>query len=172
SLSGCFIHERHHNDDTLHRFAGWWGHDKASRFLMGDQFLPTHSAEGWQLSNAPILSMAPIKASLEIFHQANMDRLREKSMRLTAYLEYLIHEMDSDKIHIITPSDPHQRGCQLSLQMTKPDNSLFYYLMEHGVILDWREPDVIRVAPTPLYNSFEDIWRFVKILQEGLQAVE
>ncbi|MFZ1748715.1 MAG: kynureninase [Saprospiraceae bacterium] len=172
SLSGCFIHERHHNDDTLHRFAGWWGHDKASRFLMGDQFLPTQSAEGWQLSNTPILSMAPIKASLEIFHQANIDRLREKSMRLTAYLEYLIHEMYSDKINIITPSDPHQRGCQLSLQMTRPDKSLFYYLMEHGVILDWREPDVIRVAPTPLYNTFEDIWMFVNILQEGLKTLD
>lgn len=171
SLSGCFIHERHHGNSDLPRFAGWWGHDKKTRFLMGDEFKPIDTAEGWQLSNPPVLSMAAIKASLDIFAEAGMLNLRTKSTLLTAYLEYLIHQENDTNIGIITPSDPTQRGCQLSIQMKNPDKKLFHYLTEQGVIADWREPDVIRVAPTPLYNSFEDIWLFSKILHAGLDTL-
>lgn len=172
SLSGCFVHTRHHQDDSLPRFAGWWGHDKSTRFLMGDQFVPIRSAEGWQLSNPPILSMAAIRASLDIFAEADMDKLREKSVKLTAWLEYLITAMDSDQINIITPADPGQRGCQLSIQMKKPDKELFRYLTSRGIIADWREPDVIRVAPVPLYNTFEEVYRFAAILEEGLHLLK
>ena len=170
SLSGCFIHERHHHNSELPRFAGWWGHDKKTRFLMGDDFKAIETAEGWQLSNPPVLSMAAIKASLDIFAEAGMVNLQKKSKLLTAYLEYLILQENNENIHIITPSDPSQRGCQLSIQMKNPDKRLFQYLTEHGVIADWREPDVIRVAPTPLYNTFEDTWRFSKILHAGLDT--
>lgn len=167
SLSGCFVHERHHQAD-LPRFAGWWGHDKSTRFLMGDEFKPITTAEGWQLSNPPVLSMAAIRASLDIFAAAGIQRLREKSEKLTAYLEYLILEEKNDNIKIITPSDPKQRGCQLSIQMKVPDKKLFHYLSDNGVIADWREPDVIRVAPVPLYNTFEDVWHFSRILHQGM----
>ncbi len=170
SLSGCFIHERHHNAD-LPRFAGWWGHDKSTRFLMGKDFHPIHSAEGWQLSNQPVLSMAAIRASLDIFADAGMDRLRIKSEKLTAYLEFLISQEGNDNIQVITPSDPKYRGCQLSIQMKFPDKRLFHHLSVNGVIADWREPDVIRVAPVPLYNTFEDVWHFSKILHEGLLSL-
>ena len=138
---------------------------------MGDEFKPIDTAEGWQLSNPPVLSMAAIKASLDIFAEAGMLNLRTKSTLLTAYLEYLIHQENDTNIGIITPSDPTQRGCQLSIQMKNPDKKLFHYLTEQGVIADWREPDVIRVAPTPLYNSFEDIWLFSKILHAGLDTL-
>jgi kynureninase len=167
SLSGCFIHERHHQAD-LPRFAGWWGNDKKTRFLMKDEFVPIPTAEGWQLSNPPILSMAAIKASLDLFEEAGIARLRKKSENLTAYLEYLISQNGSNAIKIITPTDPDQRGCQLSLQMKNPDKRLHEYLTLKGIISDWREPDVIRVAPTPLYNTFEDVWRFNQVLSEGL----
>ncbi|MBK9736131.1 MAG: kynureninase [Saprospiraceae bacterium] len=167
-LSGCFVHERHHKDGDLPRFAGWWGHDKKTRFLMGDQFKPIPSVEGWQLSNPPIFQMAVIKSSLDIFAEAGMDRLRAKSKKLTAYLESLVMAEASDQFRIITPSDPDQRGCQLSIQMCRPDKNLFEYISQKGVISDWREPDVIRVAPVPLYNSFEDVWHFSRILHEGL----
>ncbi len=170
SLSGCFIHERHHQAD-LPRFAGWWGNDKKTRFLMRDQFVPIPTAEGWQLSNPPILSMAAIKASLDLFAEAGMDRLRKKSEQLTAYLEFLVSQNGSSALTIITPSDPNQRGCQLSLQMTNPDKRLHEYLTVHGIIADWREPDVIRVAPVPLYSSFEDVWRFNTILADGLNQI-
>jgi kynureninase len=170
SLSGCFVHERHHKNTTLPRFAGWWGHDKKTRFLMGDTFQPIDTAEGWQLSNPPVLSMAAIRASLDIFDQAGIDALRQKSEKLTAYLAFLIDQEDHKNIRIITPSDPKNRGCQLSIQMIVPDKKLFNYLTDHGVISDWREPDVIRVAPVPLYNSFEDVWQFSRILHEGIRV--
>jgi len=168
SLSGCFIHERHHHSD-LPRFAGWWGNDKSTRFLMGDEFNPIPTAEGWQLSNPPVLSMAAIKASLDIFAEAGMQRLRYKSEQLTAYLAFMITQNDNSALQIITPSDSSQRGCQLSLQMKNPDKRLYEYISQNGIIADWREPDVIRVAPVPLYNTFEDVWHFTKILFEGLQ---
>jgi kynureninase len=170
SLSGCFIHERHHQSD-LPRFTGWWGNDKSTRFLMGDEFNPIPTAEGWQLSNPPILSMAAIRASLDIFAEAGMTRLRAKSEKLTAYLEYLISHRKTDAIKIITPSEPNQRGCQLSFQMQHPDKRLFEYLSKKGVIADWREPDVIRIAPVPLYNSYQDLWHFADILLEGIDEV-
>lgn len=170
SLSGCFIHERHHTAD-LPRFAGWWGQDKATRFLMGDTFNPIKTAEGWQLSNPPVLSMAAIRASLDIFASAGMDALKAKSEQLTEYLVYLITQERDQNIKIITPLDAAQRGCQISIQMQNPDKKLFKYITEKGVIADWREPDVIRVAPVPLYNTFEDVWHFSKILHEGLNQL-
>jgi kynureninase len=162
ALSGIFVHDRHKRDFSLPRFTGWWGHDKKVRFLMGRDFSPMEGAEGWQLSNPPILSMAAMRASLDIFAEVGMDALRQKSVKLTDWLESLIKAKVSDKVRVITPSDPDQRGCQLSLQVS--DKKLFHTITAKGIIADWREPDVIRVAPVPLYNSFTDVWRFVDIL--------
>lgn len=169
SLGGCFVHQRHHTDTDLVRFAGWWGHNKTTRFNMRHDFDPIPTVESWQLSNPPILSMAAIRASLDLFAQADMDRLRTKSLKLTGYLEYLLDELNDPRINIITPRDPNARGCQLSLQVLNADRSLHQALMEAGVISDWREPDVIRVAPAPLYNSFEDVFRFVERLKALLR---
>lgn len=166
SLGGCFVHERHANDKSLPRFAGWWGHNKATRFGMRDGFDPIPGVESWQLSNPPILSMAAIKASLEIFEAAGMDRLRKKAILLTGYLEFLIDEMQDDRIRIITPRNPKERGTQLSIQVKNADKTLFHQITEAGVIADWREPDVIRVAPVALYNSFEDVYRFAEVLRK------
>lgn len=168
SLSGVFIHERHAREKDIPRFAGWWGHDKNTRFKMGPEFLPMPGAEGWQLSNPPILPMAAMRASLELFDEAGMDNLRAKSEKLTGYLEYLLKNLDSEKIRIITPENPGERGCQLSIQVKGGDKSLFDALSRQGVIADWREPDVIRVAPTPLYNSFEEVYQFVEKLKNIL----
>ena len=167
-IAGAFIHERHHKNEHLNRFAGWWGHDKESRFLMDDDFVPIPTAEGWQLSCGPILLEASLRASLEIFDEVGMKALRAKSELLTGFLEYLIGQIDTDKIDIITPSDPAQRGCQLSVRVIGSDKSLFQSLHQKGIITDWREPDVIRVSPTPMYNSFEEVFRFVEILKESL----
>lgn len=166
SLGGVFVHERHARDKTLPRFTGWWGHNKTTRFNMRHDFDPIPGAEGWQLSNPPILSMAAIRASLDLFHRASMTRLRAKSIKLTGYLEYLIDDLSSDKIRVITPRNPLERGCQLSLQIKDSNKLLHDALTERGVVCDWREPDVIRVAPTPMYNSFEDVFQFVKHLKE------
>ncbi|MBF4983049.1 kynureninase [Nonlabens mediterrranea] len=168
SLGGCFVHERHANNSELPRFTGWWGHNKDTRFKMRDDFEPMHGAEGWQLSNPPILSMVAIRASLDLFAQAGFDNLRKKSIQLTNYLEYLVGELDGDRISIITPSNPKDRGCQLSLAVKNADKSLFDAITAKGVIADWREPDVIRIAPVPLYNSYEDCWRFVNVLKSEL----
>lgn len=164
SLGGCFVHERHANNKELPRFAGWWGHNKATRFGMRDGFDPIPGVESWQLSNPPILSMAAIWASLKIFDEAGMTNLRKKSLKLTAYLEYLLDRIQNDRISIITPRNPEQRGAQLSIQVKNADKSLFEVLTQAGVIADWREPDVIRVAPVPLYNSFEDVYQFARFL--------
>ncbi|MGB0929992.1 MAG: kynureninase [Chitinophagales bacterium] len=169
SLGGCFVHERHAHDKTLPRFEGWWGHNKETRFGMRDGFDPIPGVEAWQLSNPPILSMAAIKASLEVFMEAGMENLRAKTVKLTGYLEFLIDEMNEIRIKIITPRDSKQRGCQLSIQVQDADKTLFNQITKAGVIADWREPDVIRVAPVPLYNSFEDVYRFVEILKEELK---
>lgn len=168
-IAGVFVHESHAESFDLPRFAGWWGHDKKTRFLMGDEFIPMRGAEGWQLSNPPILQMAALRASLEIFHEAGMQNLREKSVKLTNYLEFLLKQIETDRIEIITPNNSNERGCQLSIRVRNADKSLFKAISERGVIADWREPDVIRVAPVPLYNSFLDIWKFVEILQNCLQ---
>ncbi|HEY2846491.1 MAG TPA: kynureninase [Pyrinomonadaceae bacterium] len=170
AVGGAFVHERHAHSFDLCRLAGWWGHDKETRFLMGPEFKPLAGAEGWQISNPPILQMAALRASLEIFDEAGIDPLREKSLRLTGYLESQITAIGSDRISIITPSDPDERGCQLSISVQKGGNELHQKLVERGVCCDWREPSVIRVAPTPLYNSFGDVDRFAEILKECLAS--
>lgn len=164
-LSGIFVHARHATDFSLPRFAGWWGHNKENRFKMPPYFEPLPGAEGWQLSNPPILAMAALRASLEIFDEVGMEALRAKSERLTGYLEWLILQKNrNDHIRIITPADPTQRGCQLSLQAREKGRETFERLTAAGVIADWREPDVIRLAPVPLYNRFVDVWDFVEVL--------
>lgn len=169
ACGGVFVHERHAENFDLPRFTGWWGHDKETRFLMGPDFVPLSGAEGWQVSNPPILQMAAMRASLEIFEEAGMKALREKSEKLTGYLEFLLNGLSNDRISIITPSDPAQRGCQLSIRVKDGDKSLFEAITAHGIFADWREPAVIRIAPVPLYNSFADVWRFVEILKSNLR---
>ncbi|TQD38851.1 kynureninase [Haloflavibacter putidus] len=168
SVGGCFVHEKHANNKNLKRFAGWWGHNKDTRFNMRKEFDPIPGAEGWQLSNPPILSMAAIRASLEIFEKAGFENIRKKSEKLTGYLESLIENLGNNKIEIITPKNPADRGCQLSLKVKGADKKLFNQLSEAGVIADWREPNVIRVAPAPLYNSFEDVYEMVERLKKLL----
>ena len=168
SLGGCFVHERHAKNFDLPRFAGWWGHNKETRFNMRHGFDPLPGAEGWQLSNPPILSLAAIKASLDLFAEVGMPALRAKSRQLTGYLEYLLEQIPTDRINIITPKEESRRGCQLSIQVKNADKSLFDEITAAGVIADWREPDVIRVAPVPLYNTFEEVYRFAGLIQECL----
>ena len=165
SLGGCFVHERHAHDKNLNRFAGWWSHNKETRFKMRDEFDQLPGAEGWQLSNPPILSMAAIRASLDIFAEVGMEKLTLKAKHLTGYFEFLINELNHDDIKIITPSNPNERGCQLSIQVKNADKVLHQQLTEAGVISDWREPDVIRCAPVPLYNSFQDVYNLVEKLK-------
>jgi kynureninase len=168
SLGGLFVHEKHACNRKLPRFSGWWNHNKETRFNMRQPFDVMPGAEGWQLSNPPILSMAAIKASLDMFAEVGMEALREKSEKLTGYFEYLINQIDTDRIKIITPSNPKERGCQLSIQVKNADKSLHQKLTENNIITDWREPDVIRCAPVPMYNSFEDVFRMVETLKELL----
>ena len=166
-VSGIYVHERHADNKELKRFAGWWGHDKEQRFLMEDQFVPIKGAEGWQLSNAPVLGMAAHLASLQTFKEAGMERIGSKRDLITAYLEYLILKVSSengDFLKIITPSSIFERGSQLSLVLEKDGRKKFDLLTEQGIIADWREPNVIRIAPAPLYNSFEDCWHFAEVL--------
>lgn len=167
-MGGAFIHERHANDDTLSRFAGWWGHNKDTRFKMRDDFDPMPGTEGWQLSNPPILAMAAVWASLQIFEEVGMNKLRQKAISLTGYLEYLVNTLGDEVINIVTPADPQQRGSQLSIQVKNADKALFDSITEAGVIADWREPDVIRVAPVPMYNSYEDVYHFYNILKSNI----
>ena len=169
SLGGGFVHERHANNKKLNRFAGWWGHNKKTRFNMRQDFDALPGAEGFQLSNPPILSMAAIRASLDTFAEAGFENLRKKTEKLTGYLEFLLDEMENDAINVITPRNPEERGCQLSIQVKNADKKLHTKLTEAGVISDWREPDVIRIAPTPLYNSFEDVFRFSEKLKSVLE---
>ncbi len=168
AVGGAFVHEWHARSFDLPRFAGWWGHDKATRFQMGPEFRPIEGAEGWQLSNPPILQMAALRASLEIFDEVGMTALANRSRRLTGYLEWLVDSIGDDRISIITPRDPAQRGCQLSIRVKDGDRSLHEKIVAEGVSADWREPDVIRVAPAPLYNTFSDIHRFADLLRRSL----
>ena len=168
SLGGCFVHERHAFDKTLNRFTGWWSHNKKTRFNMRHDFDVLPGAEGWQLSNPPILSMAAIRASLDIFNEVGIENLTKKSKKLTGYFEFLINELNHKDIKIITPSNPNERGCQLSIQVKNADKKLHQKLMEAGVITDWREPDVIRCAPVPLYSSFKDVYKMVERLKKIL----
>jgi len=164
NVAGLFVHERHGNDTSINRFGGWWGHNKERRFLMENTFDPMQGAEGWQLSNAPVMGMAVLKASLDIFDEAGIHELRTKSLKLTSYLEFIfndvVNEFPGIQLQIITPSDPEQRGAQLSIKLIGTDKSFFDKLTKAGVISDFRSPDVIRLAPAPLYNSFEDVYQF------------
>jgi kynureninase len=171
AVAGCFVHERHARA-TLPRFAGWWGHDQSTRFKMGPDFVPTPGADGWQLSNPPIFALAPLRVSLEVFHRAGIARLREKSVALTGYLAWLIETQLSNIVEIVTPREAERRGCQLSLRVKgvrHAGRALFDHLTDAGIIGDWREPDVIRVAPTPLYNRFMDCLQFVAAVKEWKQ---
>jgi len=168
---GYFIHEKHAANTNLTRLAGWWGQDESTRFQMGKQFNPTPTAEGWQLSNAPVLSLAAQWASLDIFQKAGISKIRAKSKKLTAYLEYLLHELILSKentynITIITPANPEERGCQLSLKIGRKGNELYEKLKKANYIVDFRNPDIIRVSPVPLYNSFEEVYKFVDFLKQ------
>jgi kynureninase len=174
-VSGLFVHERHANNPGLPRFAGWWGHDKSVRFLMEPGFKPMPGAEGWQLSNAPVFGMAAHLASLDIFDEVGMDALIEKRVKLTGYLEEVINDIsaryaDRCRLEIITPKEPFRRGAQLSILIHGKGKPVFDALTAHGVIADWREPNVIRIAPTPLYNSFEDIYNFGQHLEDAIGA--
>lgn len=167
AVGGAFVHARHASA-ALPRFAGWWGHDKTTRFQMGPEFEPTPGADGWQLSNPPILSLAPLRVSLEIFHRAGMQRLREKSVQLTGYLEWLVQTQLPDVLEVVTPKEPERRGAQLSIGVLggrEQGRALFEYLIDNGIIGDWREPDVIRISPAPLYNRFADCLAFAQAVR-------
>ena len=173
-VAGMFVHERHEFDETLPRFAGWWGYDKETRFEMKPGFVPMKGAEGWQLSNAPVLGMAAHLASLEIFDEVGMDALCEKRDQLTAYLEFIIDDITTRRkedcsFEIITPRDQSKRGAQLSILAHGQGKALFDAMTKEGVVADWREPNVIRVAPVPMYNSYEDVYRFGQILENSIQ---
>lgn len=170
AVGGCFVHERHADAFELPRFAGWWGHDKSTRFRMGPEFVPQPGAEGWQVSNPPILSLAPLIASLAVFEEAGgMTVLRHHSLAMTGMLERLLDNRLGDRVEIITPREPERRGCQLSLRLKGGDGrTVFERLAQAGIVCDWREPDVIRVAPAPLYNTAEEVERFVAALTEIL----
>ena len=165
TLGGVFVHERHAHAKTLPRFEGWWGHEKQTRFQMGPDFNPTPGAEGWLLSNSPILQLAALRSSLDIFDRATMPALRRKSELLTGYLEFLLDRLPPGFVTITTPRDPKQRGVQLSLRFTKEPRQLLEKLTSQGVLCDFRSPDVIRAAPAPLYVSFQDVYRFVGVLE-------
>jgi len=164
-VAGCFVHRKHGQNKSLPRLAGWWGHNKDTRFQMGPDFDPITGAEGWQISNPPILALAALRASLDLFQEAGITALREKSIKLTSFLERLLLARAADRIEIITPREPERRGCQLSLRLSGGKET-FQRLGERGIISDWREPDVIRIAPVPLYNSYQDVYRFVEALTE------
>ncbi len=169
AVAGCFVHARHARSDRP-RFAGWWGHEQSTRFRMGADFVPSAGADGWQLSNPPILGLAPLRGALELFDRAGMPALRRKSESLTGYLDALIRERLGDSLRIVTPADPARRGAQLSLQVLhgrglqgrEAGRDLFAFLGSEGIVGDWREPDVIRISPAPLYNSHADVLRFVR----------
>jgi kynureninase len=172
-ISGIFIHEKHFNNAQLKRFAGWWGYRPDRRFLMTPGFAPAKGAEGWQVSTSPILLMAVHKAALDIFEKADgLEKLRQKSILLTGYLEFLIQEINQkhgdDLFKIITPASPNDRGCQLSIVCKRNGRAIFNYLAKNGVIGDWREPDVIRLAPVPLYNTFKDVYEAAMYLDKSL----
>jgi kynureninase len=169
AIAGAYLHERHATNTKLPRLAGWFGNDPSTRFQMQlePEFVPVASADGWQVSNPPIFSMAPLRASLSIFEEAGgMRRLREKSIKLTGYLEFLINSAGSKRYSVITPPDANSRGCQLSILAHEHPKELFKELQTAGVKCDFREPNVIRVAPTPLYNTFHEVWRFSRILAQ------
>lgn len=164
AVSGCFVHEKYGNNPELPRFAGWWGHDEKTRFLMGPDFIPMFGAAGWQLSNAPVMNMVAHKVSLDIFDEATMPALRKKSEEM---IQFLLERIQND-VEIITPHELKDRGCQTSIRVGKQGKAIFQKLSDAGVIADWREPDVIRIAPVPLYNTMEEIDEFAKLLKKIL----
>lgn len=166
-IGGVFIHENHFRRKGLQRFAGWWGHDENERFKMKKGFRPMPDVDGWQVSNVPILQAASHLASLELFHKAGIKSLRQKSILLTGYLEHLLRAIDMDEIvfKIITPSNPRERGCQLSIAIKRQGRKIFASLTSKGIVVDWREPNVIRLAPVPLYNTFEEVFKFSQIFK-------
>ncbi|MGS2760690.1 kynureninase [Sinomicrobium sp. M5D2P9] len=175
NASGAFVHEKHHDNTDVPRFAGWWGHNKERRFLMEPEFDPVRGADGWQISNLPVLSLAPYLASVEMFAEAGMDALIAKRDVLTAYLEYILEQVDAQtagEFEVITPKKPEERACQLSVFLHGQGRPLFDYLMKNGVITDWREPNVIRLAPVPFYCSFEDMYEFGQILKKGIDTLQ
>ncbi len=175
-VAGIFVHDKFANNKSLPRFAGWWGNDPETRFTMSRNFVPANGARAWQLSNAPVISMAALKASLDIFEEAGIDLLRVKSIELTGYLEFVLNEINvrfklktgNEALKIITPADLSARGCQLSIIILENAKEVHSKLTDKGVILDWREPDVLRAAPVPLYNTFSDVFQFGEYLTEIL----
>jgi kynureninase len=167
-IGGCFVHERHSQAWELSRFAGWWGHAEGIRFQMGPEFQPMRGAEGWQLSNPPILELAALRASMDVFHEVGMEPLRAKSELLTGYLEFLLDQNASAKFSLLTPRDPTRRGAQLSLRIPHKGRSFCEALAGTGIVGDWREPDTFRVAPVPLYNSFQNVYRFAQRFSAAL----
>jgi kynureninase len=172
NASGYFVHEKHHSNKELDRFAGWYGHNKSRRFLMEPNFDAVEGANGWQVSNLPVLSLAPYLATVEMFVEVGMEKLIAKRNQITSYLEFILHEIDKEipqaNFEVITPSNQSERGCQLSVYLHGQGKELFTYLMQNGVVTDWREPNVIRLAPVPFYTSFEDIYNFGQILKKGI----
>jgi kynureninase len=174
AVAGCFVHERHGQVTDLKklpRFAGWWGHDAESRFRMGPEFHASPGADAWQLSNPPILALTPVRVATEMFAEAGMDALREKSEQMTGFLEAMVRRLLAEHVGIITPAEPQRRGCQLSLRITHPERSgreVFDHLTRQGIVGDWREPDVIRVAPVPMYSRYDDCLRLVEALMDSL----
>jgi kynureninase len=169
-LAGIYVHQKHHNNTSIPRFNGWWGNRASDRFQMLPEFVPAQGADAWQVSNVPILQAAAHLASLRLFDQTSMAALRTKSIRLTGFLEFLLRRLDPSEswFSIITPKHHNARGCQLSLRFKHTGRKLFTYMSNHGVIADWREPDVIRLAPVPMYNSFEEVFRLTEILKQGI----
>lgn len=175
NASGAFVHCKHHKDNELPRLAGWWGHNKERRFKMEPQFDPVEGADGWQVSNLPILSLAPYLASVEMFAEVGMPALIKKRDHITSYLEFILQEIDKEvdsTFEVITPSNPVERASQLSVFLHGEGRNLFDYLMKNGVITDWREPNVIRLAPVPLYCSYEDMYEFGQILKAGILSIK
>jgi kynureninase len=169
AIAGCFVHERHASNTSLPRMGGWWGNDPATRFRMDEQrnFIPRAGADGWQLSNPPILAMAPLRASLQIFDEAGIESLRRKSVVLTGYLEWLLNRAETRRFEVVSPKNPDERGCQLSLRMLDKPEQVLRAIEAAGIVADHRPPDVVRVAPVPLYNTFHEVWRVARTLQDA-----
>lgn len=164
-VAGAFVHEHHGNNPKTFRLAGWWGNEEKNRFKMEKGFMPQKGAASWQMSNAPVFNMVAHRASLDIYDKAGIAALREKSLRMTAYMEYLLRDISHLPFTIITPAEGNRRGCQLSLLFAERGREVFDKLTEAGVVADWREPNVIRIAPVPLYNTYEDCYRFYEVLK-------
>jgi Kynureninase len=160
------VHEKHGDNPETLRLAGWWGNEESTRFKMRKGFVPAKGAASWQMSNAPVFNMVAHKASLDIFDKLTVEKLREKSLKLTAYLHFLLQQLDHLKFEIITPAEPHRRGAQISMLFAEQGREVFEFLEQNGVVADWREPNVIRVAPVPMYNSYEDVYRFYELLKD------